>query len=230
VSRTADRPAQGEALSRAVWDVLARQGLEKLTVRAVAAAAGCTTGLVMHRFPNRRALLRHARELLHETTRRRVEALEAAATSPRAALRAVLRQGLATDPETVNESVVWTGFLAAAVADDELIGMHRRNNRAWRERIERLVAAAAMDRLGERAPTAAAADRPAERAPTAAADRPGERVPTADWPAERVATVALALIAMAEGAAALAAADPVAYPAGDQERMLDAALAAYGLS
>src|SRR5689334_5462292 len=92
VSPPADRAAQGEALSRAVWDVLARQGLEKLTVRAVAAAAGCTTGLVMHRFPNRRALLRHARQLLHDTTRQRVEALEAAATSPRAALRAVLGQ------------------------------------------------------------------------------------------------------------------------------------------
>ena len=63
MSRTADRSAQGEALSRAVWSVLAGQGLERLTVRAVAAAAGCTTGLVMHRFPNRQALLLHARWL-----------------------------------------------------------------------------------------------------------------------------------------------------------------------
>ena len=55
------RAAPGEALPRAVWAVLAHQGLEKLTVRAVAAAARCTTGLVMHRFPNRRALLLHAR-------------------------------------------------------------------------------------------------------------------------------------------------------------------------
>lgn len=195
MSRSADRPAQGEALSRAVWDVLAQQGLERLTVRAVAAAAGCTTGLVMHRFPNRRALLLHARQLLHDTTRRRVEALEASAASPRAALRAVLYQSMATDPETINESVVWMGFLAAAVADDELIGMHRRNNRVWRQRIERMVAAAA-----------------------------------GDWPAERVAAVALALIAMAEGAAAFAAADPAAYPAEQQERMLDAALDAYGLT
>ncbi|MET8524929.1 TetR/AcrR family transcriptional regulator [Micromonospora sp. NPDC005172] len=194
MSLSADRAAQGEALSRAVWDVLAQQGLEKLTVRAVAGAAGCTTGLVMHRFPNRRALLLHARQLLHETTRERVEALEAAAPSPRAALRAVLRQGMATDPESTNWSIVWLGFLAAAVADDELIGMHRRNNRDWRQRAERLVAAAAPD-----------------------------------WPADRVGTVALGLIAMTEGVAALAAADPAAYPADEQECMLDAALAAYGL-
>lgn len=143
MSRTADRGAQEEALSRAVWDVLAQQGLERLTVRAVAAAAGCTTGLVMHRFPNRRALLRHARELLHETSRGRVEALEAAAATPREALRAVLRQGLAVDPETINGSVVWIGFLAAAFADAELIEIHRRNNRLWRERLQRLVGAAA---------------------------------------------------------------------------------------
>ena len=194
MSRSADRPAQGETLSRAVWDVLAEQGLQRLTVRAVAAAAGCTTGLVMHRFPNRRALLAHARQLLHDKTRARVEALEAGAASPRAALRAVLHQGLATDRETAHESVVWTGFLAAAVTDPELIEMHRRNNRSWRARVERLVAAAAPD-----------------------------------WPADRVGTVALALIAMAEGAAMFAAADPAAYPATDQERMLDATLRAHGL-
>ncbi|GAA0507647.1 TetR family transcriptional regulator [Paractinoplanes deccanensis] len=194
MSRTADRAAQEAALSRAVWDVLGEQGLERLTVRAVAAAAGCTTGLVMHRFPNRQALLRHARHLLHEKTRARVEALESEAPSPRAALRSVLRQGLATDAETRHESVVWMGFLAAAVADDELVEMHRANNRAWRRRVERLVGAAAPE-----------------------------------WPAERVSTVALGLIAMAEGAAAFAAADPEAYPPRAQERMLDEALTSYGL-
>ena len=55
------RAAPGEALPHAVWAGLAHQGLEKLTVRAVAAATSCATGLVMHRCPNRRALLLHAR-------------------------------------------------------------------------------------------------------------------------------------------------------------------------
>jgi TetR/AcrR family transcriptional regulator, transcriptional repressor of bet genes len=182
-----------EQVSRAVWDVLARQGLERLTIRAVAASAGCTTGLVMHRFPNRRALLRHARELLHERTRARVERLESGAATPREALRAVLTQGLALDAETAAESVVWTGFLAAAVADDDLLAVHRANNQAWRERITRLVAAAS------------------------------------DWPRARASTCALALIALVEGAAALASADPAAYPAPVQQAMLDAALGAFSL-
>jgi TetR/AcrR family transcriptional regulator, transcriptional repressor of bet genes len=184
----------GEALSRAVWDVLARDGLERLTIRAVAAAAGCTTGLVMHRFADRRALLRHARRLLHEVTGARVAALEAAAGSPRAALRAVLHQGLALDDQRAAESRVWLGFLAAAFADGDLIAMHRANNRGWRSRIERLVAAAAPD-----------------------------------WPARRVGPAALALLSMVEGVAALAAADPQEYPPAEQEAMLDAGLAAFGL-
>ncbi|MEV4760499.1 TetR/AcrR family transcriptional regulator [Micromonospora sp. NPDC049559] len=140
--RRADRPAQEALLSRAVWDVLARSGPDGLTIRAVAAAAGCTTGLVMHRFPNRRALLAHARRLLHERTRARVEALEAGAASPRAALRAVLAQGLALDEETRTESIVWVGFLAVAIGDEELLALHRANNRAWRDRVQRLVTAA----------------------------------------------------------------------------------------
>jgi AcrR family transcriptional regulator len=190
----AANPRAAEQLSAAVWDVLAHQGLEHLTIRAVAAAAGCTTGLVMHRFPNRRALLRHARELLHERTRMRVEALEEAAGSPREALRAVLAQGLANTEAGTLESVVWIGFLAATVGDEELLELHRINTRAWRQRILRLVAAAAPS-----------------------------------WSAEQVSTAALVLMGMAEGAAALASADPETYSPQLQEAALDRTLAALGL-
>ncbi|CAM4132881.1 TetR family transcriptional regulator C-terminal domain-containing protein [Kibdelosporangium persicum] len=189
------RTAHQVELSRAVWDVLASQGIERLTIRAVAAAAGCTTGLVMHRFPNRHALLKHARQLLHERTRERADALEAEAGNPRAALRAVLAQGMALDERTAAESIVWMGFLAAAVGDEDLLTLHRTNNKAWRVRISRLVSATEPD-----------------------------------WPEERVTTTAFALIAMVEGAAALASTDPAAYPAAVQSAMLDATLAGFGLT
>ncbi len=195
MARRSDPPAQEELLSRAVWDVLAQQGLERLTIRAVAAAAGCTTGLVMHRFPHRRALLLHARRLLHERTRARVEALEAEAATPRAALRAVLLQGMAPDAESTTESRVWLGFLAASVGDEELAAVHRTNNRAWRHRVTRLVSAASPR-----------------------------------WDRQRAATAAFALIALVEGAAALASADPRGYPHVAQRAALDATLAALGLT
>ncbi|MGC4193126.1 MAG: TetR family transcriptional regulator C-terminal domain-containing protein [Thermomicrobiales bacterium] len=140
VPRQVDREAQGDRLSEAVWDVLAGPGLERLTLRAVAAAAGCTTGLVLHRFANRQALLLHARMLLHERVRGRVERMEREAATPADALRAILSQAMAMDEPMQAENRVWVGFLGAALGDDALLAAHRRANRAWQERIARLVA------------------------------------------------------------------------------------------
>ncbi|RRS00886.1 TetR/AcrR family transcriptional regulator [Glycomyces terrestris] len=154
MARRADAESQQERISEAVWSILALKGIEHLTIRAVAAAAGCTTGLVMHRFPGRRALLVHARDLLHARTRARVERIEAAAPTPRAALRAVLAQGMALTAESSQEALVWAGFLAAAVGDPDLADLHRRHNRAWRERVARLVRAAAPDWAPARVDTA----------------------------------------------------------------------------
>jgi AcrR family transcriptional regulator len=99
----------------------------------------------MHRFPGRKALLAHARDLLHARTRIRVERLEAEAATPREALRAILAQGMALTEDSAQEALVWMGFLAASVGDEELIELHRRNNRAWRDRVARLVEAGAPD-------------------------------------------------------------------------------------
>ncbi|WP_091031610.1 TetR/AcrR family transcriptional regulator [Glycomyces harbinensis] len=154
MARRADHGAQQERISEAVWTLLAGKGIEHLTIRAVAQAAGCTTGLVMHRFPGRRALLVHARDLLHARTRVRVERIEAEAPTPRAALRAVLAQGMALTEDSAQEALVWMGFLAASVGDEELIALHRKNNRAWRDRVARLVAASAPDWPAERADAA----------------------------------------------------------------------------
>ncbi|MDN3239735.1 TetR/AcrR family transcriptional regulator [Glycomyces tritici] len=133
---------------------MAGKGIEHLTIRAVAAEAGCTTGLVMHRFPGRKALLAHARDLLHARTRVRVERLEAEAGTPRAALRAILAQGMALNEDSAQEALVWMGFLAASVGDEELIALHRKNNRAWRARVAALVTASAPDWAPERVDTA----------------------------------------------------------------------------
>jgi AcrR family transcriptional regulator len=141
--RTADPREQEAQLSRAVWSVLASRGIEHLTIRAVADAAGCTTGLVMHRFPSRRSLLRHARRMQYEEALARVEAAEAAAATPRDALRAVLRESLSLEEESVRGNTVWLGFLAAAVSDEELRRLHRGHHADWRRRVSRLVTAAA---------------------------------------------------------------------------------------
>ena len=55
-------------LSQAVWETVANDGIEATTVRRVAQRAECTTGLLMHQFGSRTAMLTHAREVLYKRT------------------------------------------------------------------------------------------------------------------------------------------------------------------
>lgn len=138
MARTKDPGAQ-DRISRAVWEVLGEHGPQGLTLRAVADRAGCTTGLVLHRFPDKRALLLHARDLLHDRTAERTNELEAAAADPTSALRAVLEQALSTSAIARQESRVWLGYLAAALDDDVLAARHRAGHQVFVERTRRLV-------------------------------------------------------------------------------------------
>lgn len=125
-----------------MFTTLAELGPSGLTLRAVAERAGCTTGLVLHTFPDKRALLLHARDVLHERTRARAEQAESTAAGPAAAVRAVALGALATDADRAAEARVWVGFLAAALADPALAERHATNARAFTERLARLIGTA----------------------------------------------------------------------------------------
>ncbi len=133
--RRRDVDAQRRTLSAAVWAVLAREGLPGLTLRAVADEAGCTTGLVLHAFTDKRALLRHARDLLHERTGARADAAAAGAPDAAVALRDVLRQALSLTEVKREEARVWVGFLAAALPDEDLRAVHVAHNRSFLTRV-----------------------------------------------------------------------------------------------
>lgn len=136
-----DVTAQRAELSAAVWQVLAEDGLPGLTVRAVAERAGCTTGLVMHVFPTKKALLLHARDLLYARTAERLDAAEDTSRSAPDALRAVVAVAADSPGARREDSRIWIGFLAAALADDDLAERHRKGNRSFVARVERLVTA-----------------------------------------------------------------------------------------
>ena len=111
----------------------------------------------MHAFPDKRALLRHARDLLHQQTAERADRAEAKAADPEARLRAVLHQAALLTEDKRDEARVWLAYTAAAVADEDLAQLHRSHNRAFVTRIDRLLAEARpqLDAL-ERQDTAAA--------------------------------------------------------------------------
>jgi TetR/AcrR family transcriptional regulator, transcriptional repressor of bet genes len=145
MARSRDLHAQQQRLSAATWAVLAADGLTGLTVRAVAERAGCTTGLVMHAFGDKRALLRHARQLLHDRTAARADQAEAAAADPESRLWAVLMQAATLGEDSQEEARVWIAYTAAAVADPGLAGLHVAHNRAFVARLGRLLAGARPD-------------------------------------------------------------------------------------
>nr|WP_220039600.1 TetR/AcrR family transcriptional regulator [Micromonospora endophytica] len=124
---------------------LAERGLPGLTLRAVAERAGCTTGMVLHTFADKQALLMHARELLHQRTGQRADAAQADAATFRDALRAVLLQAASPTEEKREEARVWVGFLAAALADPVLAQRHRAYHLRFVARVRDLVAAARPD-------------------------------------------------------------------------------------
>ncbi|WP_440708344.1 GNAT family acetyltransferase [Herbiconiux sp. YIM B11900] len=145
MARQRDLDDQQRRLSEATWSVLTERGLTGLTLRAVAERAGCSTGLVLHAFPDKKALLLHARDLLHDRTAATADAAEASGTSPREALLAVLFNALAPESGDDDEARVWISFLAAALTDPDLAARHRQQNRRFVERIERLLAACRPD-------------------------------------------------------------------------------------
>lgn len=128
--------AQQTAISEALWRVMSRGGPQDVTLRAVAAEAGCTTGLVTSRFPNKRALLLHARQMLHERTAARMLETVQTKRDPEQALCTVLMvSALRADWDPRN----WLGFIAATLSDEELRAFHVEANRHFVGVVEGLV-------------------------------------------------------------------------------------------
>lgn len=132
-----DHDARRTEVSQAVWRVLAAHGFGGLTLRAVAAEMGATTGLLTHYFPSKRALLRHALEVLdrHSADRPRPAAERAGEASGLVMLRATLLDILPLDAESAASNRIWVASWDVALADPELAQEHAERYRRARERM-----------------------------------------------------------------------------------------------
>ncbi|OZC67372.1 hypothetical protein CH306_16695 [Rhodococcus sp. 15-725-2-2b] len=138
---TAESDDTRHRISQAVWDTIAELGIEATTVRAVATRAGCTTGLIMHRFGSRSAMLVHARQSLFERTAARADKAGASRRKSAAErLYAVVCSVLPLDDDRIVEARIFTGFAAAAIVDTDLRDPHVTHTRQWLTRIAGLVA------------------------------------------------------------------------------------------
>ncbi|MET8695480.1 TetR/AcrR family transcriptional regulator [Streptomyces bauhiniae] len=113
-----DHDARREDVSRAVWQVLADKGFGGLTLRAVAAAMGVSTGMLMHYFPAKRALITHALDLLETRTAGRPRREHVAPGL--ATVRAMLLDILPLTPGDTLRNRVWVSSWDLSLADDGL--------------------------------------------------------------------------------------------------------------
>lgn len=154
-----DHDARRRDVSEAVWRVLVARGFGGLTLRAVAAEMGASTGLLTHYFPSKRALVRSALDVLAQRSDERPRRTAAAEGLP--ALRAALLDILPLTEESAAANRIWVASWDVALADPELAAEHNARYRRSREKLAAHVAAAQT--LGE-----LPADRPADELGAAA--------------------------------------------------------------
>ena len=115
------------AIAAAAASVIADEGVEGATMKAIADRAEVTTGAVTHYFDDKEqvilAALLHADAALHA----RVDAALSRGQEPVDALI----EALPNDPAARREWLVWRAFEQAAIRSDALRSQHRESMRAW---------------------------------------------------------------------------------------------------
>lgn len=127
-------------MSEAVWRVLADRGFGQLTLRAVAAEMGATTGMLTHYFPAKRDLVRYAHSVAEERTLARL--YPKLGVTGLAALRTYLLDVLPLTPESTAMNRVWVSFWDAAIGDPELAATETARYERWRAKLRPHVVAA----------------------------------------------------------------------------------------
>lgn len=132
--RQVDHDARRTALAEAVWRLVARGGVEAVSLRSAAAEAGVSMGRVQYYFASKDDLLLYGLEHAHRRMEARIHArLAEAGEDERSILVAILDEMLGEHPETRDAIRVHAAFAARAVdartaavltdGDDEILAL-----------------------------------------------------------------------------------------------------------
>jgi AcrR family transcriptional regulator len=121
--KVVDHEQRRRELADAVWRVIRREGIDRASVRTVAAEAGWSPGALRHYFATQSELLAFAMRLVVQRIEGRIAALDRAADA-REAVEQVLHELLPLDDERRAENEVWLAFTARALTDPELRAQH----------------------------------------------------------------------------------------------------------
>ncbi|MBI1182258.1 MAG: TetR family transcriptional regulator [Alphaproteobacteria bacterium] len=127
--------ARRREVALAAARLLARKGIDGVTVRDVAAEVGFSTHVVSHYFRNKQELLLFT---LRESSARSAARLDAAIAAG-LDMQACLESLLPLDEARRTDCLVWFSFWAKAISDPELAEEQNRNGVLWRDRHRRLI-------------------------------------------------------------------------------------------
>ena len=132
-------------LTDALLDITATRGLDQVSVREVASAAGVSIGAVQHYFATKDQMLVFAFRQVVERTRARLAGIDAG-LGPRRALGAALRELLPLDQARLAECRVYLAFAARAATTPALAAVQEETLSAIQADLERALSAAAAAR------------------------------------------------------------------------------------
>jgi TetR/AcrR family transcriptional regulator, transcriptional repressor of bet genes len=140
--RRESEESRRSALITATQELVAEGGQQAATVRAIAARAGVTAGLIRHYFATKDDLTRAAYvALMDGMTAKGADAIEGVGAQPEERLAAFVAASLR--PPVVDSAAVglWAGYVHQVRKDPELLSMHEAGYLRYRDALEALIAA-----------------------------------------------------------------------------------------
>lgn len=128
--------------------VIARDGLEKTTIRSIAKEARCSAGSLAHYFSDKEDILRQTLELADARISKRISDI-ISETEPNFALREVLAQVLPIDNDRTVELTLDVNFWGRALIHPELRGLEHQDHDRWRNIVLELVTSITSYRKSE---------------------------------------------------------------------------------
>ena len=111
--------ARREEVAVATWNVIAEKGLEKASLRAIAAQMGCSTGVLMHHFADKDSVLAFALDGISTAIDDDLERFFSAPPTPERLADLIVKL-LPIKAESIVAWKVWLAFTAAATTRPEL--------------------------------------------------------------------------------------------------------------
>ncbi|PXX66370.1 TetR family transcriptional regulator [Nocardia tenerifensis] len=133
-----DHQSRRVELAEAVWRVIARDGIDEISIRSVAAEAGWSSGALRHYFATRAELLAFACEEVITRVTTRIAALPRTG-SARDIFRAILHETMPLDDRRITESAIAFSFVVLGLSNPHLAAVQRKHFGQMYELCHRLI-------------------------------------------------------------------------------------------